>query len=301
MVEPLILAHISDLHFGVEVDKAQIASLQAILPTFGADAIVISGDLTQRARRNEFHAARSFVNALKESTPVLVSPGNHDVTWWAGPFHIGGRERIYRKYIEFFGPDLAPTLQLPRAIIVSCLTSHGLTVGSMTWNLRDLTVKGHLPSSELHRAQRRFSEVPESVVRVLVVHHNVLRGEISDRMGLARWRSANVAINESGADLVLCGHDHQESAGQIDGKVVVSTSGTHCARTRGGRPSAFHLITVDPNSISIRQMRWDAPRGEFVASHLHRFARWRVASLGGAISRSDPSSEGLVHAGRPSR
>ena len=159
------------------------------LVIFGA-----SGDLTQRARRNEFHAARLFVNALKESTPVLVSPGNHDVTWWAGPFHIGGRERIYRKYIEFFGPDLAPTLQLPRAIIVSCLTSHGLTVGSMTWNLRDLTVKGHLPGNEFRRAQRRFSEVPESVVRVLVVHHNVLRGEISDRMGLARWRSANVAM-----------------------------------------------------------------------------------------------------------
>src|SRR5207247_1367005 len=82
--------------------------------------------------------------------------------------------------------------------------------------------------------------------RVLVVHHNVLRGDISRRMGLARWRQAQRRIAASGAEVVLCGHDHQEGAELLDGRVVVSTAGTLCRRSRGGRPSCFNFVTIEP-------------------------------------------------------
>jgi 3',5'-cyclic AMP phosphodiesterase CpdA len=57
------VVHLSDLHFGVEADLAQLAELERVVPAFGADAIAVSGDLTQRARHGEFVAARRFLDA----------------------------------------------------------------------------------------------------------------------------------------------------------------------------------------------------------------------------------------------
>jgi hypothetical protein len=142
----------------------------------------------------------------------------------------------------------------------------------MTWNPRDLTVKGHLPKAEVERARARFAAAAPGTARVLVVNHNVLRGEISQRMGLARWKQVQGRLAASGAELVLCGHDHQESVGQIDGRVVVATSSTHTSMTRGRRPSVFNLIMVEPDSISVRYQRWTG--GGFIPGDEFRFARY---------------------------
>src|SRR5207247_2403285 len=89
------------------------------------------------------------------------------------------------------GSDLAPTLTLQGAVIAGALTSHGVAWGSLTFRVRDLAVKGHLPKGELQRVKQLFAAAPPDQARVLVIHHNVLRGEISGRMGLARWRQCN--------------------------------------------------------------------------------------------------------------
>src|SRR5271166_2836489 len=70
------IAHLSDLHFGrhdAAVAEALVADLAALRP----DLVVISGDLTQRARRGEFAAARAFLDRLP--APFIAVPGNHDV------------------------------------------------------------------------------------------------------------------------------------------------------------------------------------------------------------------------------
>jgi hypothetical protein len=126
---------------------------------------------------------------------------------------------------------------------VGVLTAHGLSWASVT-HVNDFTVKGHLPGREIERAARS-SGGARRPARVLVVHHNVLRGDISQRMGLARWRTAQQRILASGADVVLCGHDHQEGADVLAGRVAVSTTGTLTVRTRGGRPPAS---TSSPSS-----------------------------------------------------
>src|SRR2546427_8358274 len=72
-------------------------------------------------------------------------------------------------------------------------------------------------------------------------------------MGLARWRQAQRRIVASGAEVVLCGHDHQEGAELLGGRVVVSTAGTLCKRTRGGRPSTFNFVTIEPTAVQDRK------------------------------------------------
>ena len=105
---------------------------------------------------------------------------------------------------------------------------------------------------------RIFAEAPAGAVRILTFHHNVLRGGISRRMGLANWRAAYRRLLATGADVILCGHDHHEGAGQIEGALAVSTAGTHSFRTRGGRPSVFNLVRIDDRAVHIQHYRWEA-------------------------------------------
>ena len=270
--ERVVIAHLSDLHFGGFADLAQIEALESFLPTLGSDATVISGDLSQRARHGEFQAAHVFVNRLRPHAPVLVVPGNHDIEWWKSPLGLLGERRKYRKYSHYFG-DLTPVMEIPGAILVGALSSYGVALGSLTWNIRDVAVKGHLPKRETDRVAGIFANAPPGAARVLVFHHNVLPGAVSRRMGLARWRSAHRRLVATGADVVLCGHDHQEGAGQVDGTLAVSTSGTHSFRSRGGRPSVFNLVTVEPAAVHIQHFRWEPTTREFQRSDAFSFAR----------------------------
>jgi 3',5'-cyclic AMP phosphodiesterase CpdA len=82
--------HLSDLHFSqvqqADVWYGQLAEDLKELECDRLDVLVLSGDLTQRADRNEFEAARRFLLRLSTDArlspgQVVVVPGNHDVSW----------------------------------------------------------------------------------------------------------------------------------------------------------------------------------------------------------------------------
>jgi 3',5'-cyclic AMP phosphodiesterase CpdA len=269
----VVIAHLSDLHYGGHADLAQLEELETFVPALGPGAIVITGDLSQRARHGEFQAARAFIRRLHGSVPTLVIPGNHDAQWWCSPFGIRGQRIKYGKYQRYFGPDLTPTLEIPGATIASALTSHGVAIASMTWNLNDMAVKGHLPKTETDRLAALFARAEPGAARVVALHHNVLRGQLSGRMGLARWRVAQERLLATRADLVLCGHDHQEDAGQIGETLAVSTANTHSLRIRGQRASAFNLVRIQPDRIQIEHYRWLREELTFRRSDVAAFAR----------------------------
>ena len=271
-MKPVTLVHLSDLHFGRDCDLRMIDAVAKFVPSLDAGAIVISGDLTQRARHGEFQAAKRFVDELSESAPVLTVPGNHDVQWFESPFWILGRERLYAKYRRWFGQELTPTLEIPGAIIATVLTSYGVCFKSMTPNLNDMAVKGHLPKSEVDRVAGIFAAAPAGVARVLVVHQNVLRGKISQRMGLSRWKTAQERLIALAPDVILNGHDHEETADQL-GRIVVSTAGTLTHRMRGKRPSVFNLVTIEEGVITVQYFRWQEGDASFAASDRFVFAR----------------------------
>ena len=267
------VVHISDPHFGAEADLSLIHAVEDLVPDLDPRAIVVSGDLTQRARHGEFQAARAFVRELERSAPVMVIPGNHDVQWWWRPYlPIGGGAK-YVKYGTYFGPNLAPTLRFPEAVIASVLTSHGLAWGSLTPRPRDMAVKGHLAGAEIRRAARVLRETDPATVRILVVHHNVLRGAISGRTGLARWRQAERRIAGAGADVLLYGHDHQEVATTLLGGTVVSGAGTLSMRSRGGRPAVFNRVVVEDDAIHVEFHSWDLDRQLFRRTEVNTFPR----------------------------
>ena len=270
------LLHLSDLHFGRPVDLAQIRAVERLVPTLRPDGVVVSGDISQRGRHGEFQRGLAFLERMRETAPTLLVPGNHDVLWWRSPFGLLGRDRLYAKYRTYFGEELTPVLRLPGVVVAGAVSANGLAAGSMTWNQRDLTVKGHLPKSETDRLATLFAAEAPGTAKVVVLHHNVLRGEISQRMGLAHWQSAQRRLGATGADAVLCGHDHQEGAGQLPNGPVISTAGTLTDRTRGQRPSVFNVVRIDEDAVHVAHWRWDKAAGEFRPADSHAFARTGV-------------------------
>lgn len=286
MVGVVTIVHLSDLHFGGFADLRQIEALEDFLPSLNSTAIVVSGDLSQRARHGEFQAARVFLHRMSMKTPTLVVPGNHDIEWWKSPLGLLGEKRKYAKYLRYY-PDLRPVLEVPGAILAGAVSSYGVAFGSLTWNIRDVAVKGHLPRSETTRVQKIFAGAPPGRAKVLVFHHNVLAGGVSRRMGLARWRSAHKRLVATGADVILCGHDHQEGAGQIQGSLAVSTSGTHSFRVRGGRPSVFNLVKIDDKAVHIQHYRWEEPNRQFIPSDTNSFVRQGPPQVAVSVAGGD--------------
>jgi 3',5'-cyclic AMP phosphodiesterase CpdA len=273
------IVHLSDIHFGGLADVRQMEAVEDQLPGFSPAAIVVSGDHAQRARAGEFQSARAFFRQAARIAPVHLVPGNHDVQWWREPLCIPllGRAR-YSKYGRYVTRELGPTLAVDGAVICGVVSAHGLHPGSLTWNLRDLTVKGHLPAAELERAGAVFRSAANGAVRVLVLHHNVLKGRLSRRWGLARPRAALEGIARCGAQVVLCGHDHEEGMGEFESagrRVVVSTAGTLSTRSRGKRPSSFNLVRLSPPTVRVEIHRFDPSAGRF------RFAEGRDFNLPG--------------------
>lgn len=275
MTDRLTILQLSDLHFGRDAELDQVAALEELAADLAPDAVAIAGDLTQRARHGEFQRALVFVQSLRRLAPTLVVPGNHDVEWWTTPFGVLGATPKYEKYRRYFGHDLTPTLVIDGAVLSGALTSYGVAAGSMTYNLNDMAVKGHLPASEMERVGEIFRAESPDLLRVVVMHQNLMRGNISQRMGLARWRQAWRGVMESGADLVLCGHDHEEDAGLLPNGTVVSTSSTHTRRTRGGRPSACNVVRADASSITVQHLAWQADDRRFDLVKEHQFPRPR--------------------------
>jgi 3',5'-cyclic AMP phosphodiesterase CpdA len=271
------ILHLSDIHFGGLADIRHIEAVEEQLPELAPTAIVVSGDHCQRARAGEFQRARAFFRYASRFAPVHTVPGNHDVQWWREPLGLPllGRAR-YSKYRRYVSGDLGPTLSVDSALICGVVSAHGLHALSLTWNLRDLTVKGHLPRRELERAARVFAAGDGAALRVLVLHHNVLKGRLSRRWGLARPAAALEGIARSGAELVLCGHDHEEGIGLIERggrRVVVSTAGTLSTRSRGKRPSSFNVVRVSREVIRVEIHRFHAGKGRFESDEAQDFPR----------------------------
>lgn len=269
----IVIAHLSDPHFGAVADPAVLEAAAEYVTTLKPDAVVVSGDLTLRARHGEFVAARLYLDRLRAVAPLLMVPGNHDVQWWQSPLSLLGNSRLHGKSRRWFGQDLTPVLRIPGAVIAGALSANGISPGSLTLNPNDMAVKGNLPASETRRLKKLFDAAPAGEYRIAVLHHNVLPGRISQRMGLAHWRSAGKRLVACGADVVLCGHDHEEGAGLLGDRAVVSTANTLSTRTRGHRPASFNVVRLMADRVEVEFLHWDAAAGRFLSSERNTFAR----------------------------
>lgn len=263
------ILHLSDVHFGQPHEPVHVAAVERFLAHETFDAVVVSGDMATRAWPHEFRQAKAFLDRVRQHAPLLIVPGNHDTAWWFGVLNIGIPPLIHAAYRHYISPDLEPTLHVPGITIVGLNSSPGIQLHTLTKRPRDLSVRGALKDSQLADAKSRFAAAPAGDLKVLVVHHNVVPGEISRRWGMTRHEHMLDAIADSGADLVLSGHDHQEKAVLVEraaGRFVASTAGTLSNRSRGGRASAFMIIDANAATLTVTPWLYEQATDSFRAA-----------------------------------
>ena len=114
----LVLFHLSDLHFGRE-DAAALDWVRAAIARERPDAVLITGDLTMRARRREFRAC-AWISEL--GVPVTVEVGNHDLPYFnllerfVRPYRrYRAIERLIERELDFPGFAVVPLKTTTRA------------------------------------------------------------------------------------------------------------------------------------------------------------------------------------------
>ena len=259
--------HVSDLHFGWPAVPAQIEAIEQIIQDETFDVVALSGDLSQRARAGEFQRAAVFIRDAQRVSKTITVPGNHDVKWWRAPLGVGIKDKMYEKYMKFISRDLEPVLHVPGATFVGLNTSQGVTAGTLTWNVRDISIIGHIRPEQFEIAEEAFNGSAKADARVIVMHHNPVKGELSQRHGLKQTKKILGRFAQMGVDLVLCGHDHQESVHYIEHTIkgtVISTAGTVSNRSRGGRPSSVNVILIGAKTIDVTTRIWSDESKTFV-------------------------------------
>ena len=113
-----LILHLSDTHFGTEQSEVSAALLQ-LAEEVRPDVAILSGDVTQRARRGQFAAARRFLDAL--AAPIkLVIPGNHDIPL----FNLAARLfNPYGNYRQAFGYALDPEFSSKDLLVIGINTT----------------------------------------------------------------------------------------------------------------------------------------------------------------------------------
>lgn len=230
------IAHLSDPHFGAnrpEVVQCLKASLEELKP----DLILMSGDITQRARLDQFKAASEFVQSLSQFRWAVV-PGNHDIplyNWWRRLF------KPYSHYEKAFNRVIEKKIPLEQVQVFTFNST-----SRFRW------VQGAMSKKQIKDLVRK--KLTKTDVRIACFHHPVDCPKTVDEKNLLRNRDQVMKVfAQTEMDLVLGGHIHDplislsgERYPHIKRQSVISVAGTCLSwRTRAGAPNSFNLIDVD--------------------------------------------------------
>lgn len=286
------ILHISDIHFGPHFLPEVAEGVLQLIAEREPDLVVISGDLTLRAKPPQFHQAREFVERF--AVPFLAVPGNHDVPmyrFWERFFAPYG---AYRKH---FSPQLEPQYRDEEMVVIGINSA-------FNWTIQN----GRVKIRRLRELADLLEKLPSHLIKIVVVHHELIPAPRFGGQVVMRNAPAMAEIlSHGGVDLVLSGHVHQSYVGTTEEyhpnesrPVPIAVAGTTTSsRGRGweSRRNTLNWIELDDDRLLIVNRIWMPESRSFVVVRTHEFPRrpsaagpGGVIGAGGAVG-SDPSSE----------
>ena len=258
------LVHLSDLHFG-RVDAALLPPLQQLVTQLAPDVLVVSGDLTQRAKSDEFKAARAFLDTLPG--PQIVVPGNHDIPLYNIAKRFLTPLMNYQRYVTL---DLVPQYVDEEIAVVGINTARSLT-------FKD----GRINRQQISQIQQRMQGVSPHLTRIVVTHHPFDLPEHHDEDDLVdRAPMAMNAFAECGVDLLLAGHMHTSHAAnsalryKISGYAALMVQAGTATSTRGrGESNSFNVLRVEHDLIQVERYSWLPEQAGFAPAGSEQFRR----------------------------
>ncbi len=262
--------HLSDLHFGrpflPEVADAVLTRSRELDP----DLVVVSGDLTQRAKPAEFKEAAAYLQQF--GAPVVVTSGNHDVPFYRLWERLLAPHRNYRRYVC---EDLNTVTEVAGMVIVALNSSRRLTL-----------TNGRIRRWQLDFAERAFQNADPSAPRIVVTHHHLAPPPDFEGGNLMPFaRRALKRFTRLNVDLILAGHMHRSYIGnsqdffpgdlQHRGIVIVQCGTTTSRRGRGRERlrNTFNLIRIDDSLIRVAHHAWIGDESRFMPTSDHFFPR----------------------------
>jgi len=257
------IAHLSDPHFGTVVPAVRDALLGE-LQTHPPDLILLTGDITQRARRTQFVEARRFLDDLPD-VPHLCIPGNHDLPL----FDVVTRMvKPYDHYSSYISAELQPEFVDERAAIL-CVDA------TSRFRHKD----GALTLAQIERTAEKLARM-DLPFRLVATHQPLAALVSSDAGNVAR--GAEQALNRwiaAGADLFLGGHIHLpycitvRTADLRQSGVLLQAGTCLSSRVRGAISNSFNLVTLQrygtERRMTIERRDYDAGAGRFVMAQQH--------------------------------
>lgn len=261
------ILHISDIHFGPHHAPEVAKDVLALLERRRPDMVVISGDLTQRAKPEQFRQAREFVDQI--DVPTLVVPGNHDVPMYRVWERVLSPYGAYRKH---FAQDLEPVHEDDDLLVVGINTA-------FNWTIKD----GRMLRSRLREVESLLAAAGDKT-KIIVAHHELIPAPRFDTQRvLAGARNAVEVFARQGVDMVLSGHLHQAYVmpseafyPSADLPFLVVHSGTttsHRGRGCERRRYSCNWINIDDDELTISHLRWNEDSRHFDVRSRHHFPR----------------------------
>lgn len=241
----------SDPHFGTEQPQV-VDALHRFIDSCAPDVLLLSGDITQRARRSQFDAAQRFLDRV--TCPVLAIPGNHDIPL----FNLFARFfNPYGNFRRTFGEHLEPEFSNPDVLIIGVNTTRA-----------SRHKDGEVSASQTARIIERLRQAEPEQLRIVMQHHPVRAVAESDNTNLLIGREQAVpAWVDAGMDLLLGGHIHLPyvwplfgHTGESGRKAWTVQAGTAVSsRTRGEVSNSVNLIQhdVEAGRHQCAIERWD--------------------------------------------
>jgi 3',5'-cyclic AMP phosphodiesterase CpdA len=272
------IVHLSDLHFGAH-DERLVKAVDRQVDELKPDLVVISGDFTQRARTEQFREACQFLEGLRDrGHEVLGVPGNHDVPLYDVLRRFLSPLARYRRFID---ETLCPFVELPGIAVLGINTARSLT-------FKD----GRMNRDQVEFIRETFSRSPAEAMRILVTHHPLFALEVGGQIdrAISQQELALDAVEESGVDMVLAGHNHHASSQDASdlvtraGGVLVVQAGTATSTRVREQEQSFNTIDVAEGVVTIAVHGWKGER--FEANDARRYewhdGKWAIREAAGA-------------------
>jgi 3',5'-cyclic AMP phosphodiesterase CpdA len=258
------LVHLSDLHFG-KVDDSLLEPLRALVQRLDPDVVVVSGDLTQRAKSEQFEQAKAWLDTLPG--PQIIVPGNHDISLY----------NVFRRFLQpltrykrYITDDLDPIYVDEEIAVLGVNTARSLT-------FKD----GRVNKEQIATIKAQLGGLGDGIIRIIVTHHPFDLPQTEDDDDLVdRAPMAMKAFADCGVDLLLSGHMHISHAGNTaerhmieDYAALVVQAGTATSTRGRGEVNSFNVVRVERDRIEVDRYGWDEIGKQFSLMKTEPFLR----------------------------
>lgn len=256
------IVHISDLHFG-RINEETLVPLAETIKSIKPDVIVVSGDITMRARKKEFIAAKAFLESLP--FPQIIVPGNHDIPLYNMYSRFFQALKRYRHYLT---DDLEPVYK------DECMVVYGLNTARSF-----ALVRGQVDLSQIKKICAEFDKLPPEVLRIVVTHHPFDLPDHYHPLNLQKKpEQAMEMLIKSKVDILMAGHTHKSIIDHVPKQakdlgyfpLIIQAGTTTSVRTRREH-NTFNLINLDYPSVEIKNYFWDFDNKVFYPRRIKTF------------------------------